>query len=107
MSHRPSELSGTLLDSAGEPSPAHWVVVFSTDRTFWRPGSRRIAGMRTGAGTFAFANLPPGDYFVAALADVEAGQWFDPAFLQELAATSPMRITIGEGEKKALDLRVR
>ena len=56
-------------------------------------------------GTFALARVPPGDYSLAAVDDVEPGEWFDPAFLQRLEPTA-IRLTIAEGEKKTQDVRV-
>ena len=49
--------------------------------------------------------LPPGDYLMAAVTDVEPGEWFDPEFLQQLRAASA-RVTLNEGDKKTQDLRL-
>ena len=48
--------------------------------------------------------IPAGDYLVAAVEDVEQGEWFDPAFLDGLRA-SAVHLTIGEGESQARDLK--
>jgi hypothetical protein len=42
---------------------------------------------------------------LVAVTDVEPGEWFDPDFLEQLAAAS-MRITLSDGEKKTQDLRL-
>jgi hypothetical protein len=107
LSPRQTELSGTLFDRAGASAAGYTVVVFPADTTYWTPDSRRIQAMRPQAsGRFSFKNLPPGNYRLAAAADVESGQWFDPAFLRELAATA-IPLTISDGESKAQDLRIR
>jgi hypothetical protein len=93
-------------DAAGRPMPEVYILVFSADRAFWTPQSRRIASKRPGSdGRYSVSNLPPGTYLLAAVTDVEPGQWFDPAYLQQLMP-SAIRFTIGEGEKKVQDLRL-
>jgi hypothetical protein len=106
MTDRPTEFSGRLLDSASRPVTEFAVVVFSTDLKHWRPLSRRVVQSRPGSdGLFVLANLPPGDYYVCAVTDVEASQLSDAAFLQQLVP-SAFRITLAEGEKKRQDLRI-
>jgi hypothetical protein len=103
---RPAELSGVIQDPAGKPAPEYFVVVFARDRAFWTPQSRRIQAKRPGNdGRFVFNNLPPGEYAIGALTDVEQGEWYDPAFLTRLLPASYV-ITIGEGEKKVQDIRI-
>jgi hypothetical protein len=57
-------------------------------------------------GTFIVRDLPPGEYFMSALTDVEDDQWNNPAFLADLASHQPIKITLGEGENKVQDVRV-
>jgi hypothetical protein len=103
----PSELTGTLQAATGTPTSDYFIVAFSTDRQFWFPNSRRIMSVRPNtSGAYTIRNLPPGEYFISALTDVEDSEWFDPDFLQELLKASPYRIRIGEGEKKAQNLRI-
>jgi protocatechuate 3,4-dioxygenase beta subunit len=103
---RPAELSGVIQDPAGKPAPEYFVIVFARDRVFWTPQSRRIQAIRPGNdGRFIFRNLPPGEYAIAAMTDVEQGEWFDPGFLTRLLPASTP-ITIAEGEKKVQDIRI-
>ena len=103
---RPADLSGTIQDANGQPAPEYFVVVFSADKTFWTAQSRRIQAKRPGSdGQFNFANLAPGDYLVGAVTDVEQGEWFDPAFLTQLAPAA-IPVTIAEGERKRQDIRL-
>jgi hypothetical protein len=104
---RRTEISGRMQDAAGRPATDYVIVVFSADKRFWVPQSRRTQEVRPGAdGQFVVRDLPAGDYLISALTDVEPGQWNDPAFLAELAAQGTIRITLGEGEKKVQDIRV-
>lgn len=104
---RPAELTGALQNSSGTPTADYFILVCSTDRTFWFPNSRRIVSVRPNStGAYSIRNLPPGEYFLSALTDVETGEWFDPEFLRALVAASPIKFTIGDGERKRQDLRV-
>ena len=106
LSDKATQLSGTLQDSSGRPTPDYTIVVFATDKSYWTPQSRRIQSTRPGTdGTFTIRNLPPGDYRIAAVTDVEPGEWFDPAFLEQLR-TASTPVTLSEGEKKTQDLRI-
>jgi hypothetical protein len=105
LTDRTTEISGTVRDARNAGTPAISVIAFSTDQSHWRPQSRRIQAVRTDqSGGFRIRNLPPGDYFLLAADDVEQGEWFDPAFLEE-ARSAAQRISIAEGDKKTQDLR--
>jgi len=81
-------------------------VLLPADRSLWLPQSRRLQGVRPSAdGAFTFHNLPAGDYLVAAVDDVEPGEWFDPAFLQRIAPAG-IRVVVSDGEQKVLDVRI-
>jgi uncharacterized protein (DUF2141 family) len=106
FSDRPSQLTGALQNAAGGAAPEYTVILFPADQSLWMPQARRIQGVRPSAdGAYAFRNLAPGTYLVAAADDVESGEWFDPAVLQRLTPTA-IRITIAEGEQKIQDIRV-
>ena len=49
--------------------------------------------------------VPPGEYRIATLLDVESGAWLEPGFLDQLSPSST-RISIDEGEKKIHNLNV-
>ena len=103
---RPTELSGTLQTPAGDPTADYFIVVFAADRRFWTAANRRQMMARPGSnGRYSVSNLAPGDYLVAAVTDVEQGSWFDPAFLEQLLPAA-VRITLAEGERRVLDLKV-
>ena len=103
---RGSQLSGTITDQHWRPAPEQTLILYPADERFWSPQSRRIKSARPATdGTFSFTAIPPGDYKLIALVDVEPGAWFDPGFLQRVdAASTP--VTVAEGEKKVQNLRI-
>jgi hypothetical protein len=104
---RPATLSGTLLDTTGQPAPQFFVLVYSTNRAFWTPNSRRTRPVRAGVdGSYRLTGLPPGEYFLCALTEVDPEQQYDPAYLEQFVPAS-IKITIADGEKKIQDLRIR
>lgn len=104
---RSADVNGALVDASGAAAAQHTVIIFAADNRFWTPQSRRIQGVRPATnGRFSFRGLPPGDYRLAAVTDVEPGQWFDPEFLRQVAGASTP-LTLLEGEKKEQSLRVR
>jgi protocatechuate 3,4-dioxygenase beta subunit len=98
----------TLTGKLESPAVAadYTLILFASDSRYWRPLSRRILTSRVaGDGTYVFPNVPPGDYWLAPVDDVEPGEWFDASFLQRIEPAA-IKVTIGEGEKKTEDLRV-
>jgi len=107
LSNQPTVVSGTLLGPTGQPSADYTVVIFSTENRFWVPQSRRIQATRPGTdGRFAVRGLPAGEYRLVAVSDIEPGQWYDPALLRQLFASS-IELTLADGERKTQDVRVR
>lgn len=101
-----TELSGLITDSMSKPVSDYTIVVFSSDQRFWTPGSRRIFTSRPGTdGRYQLRGLPPGDYQIAAVEDLEPGTQYDPDLLKQLLVAST-RVTVGEGAKVLQDLRV-
>ena len=107
FSDTPTEFSGVLQDASGRPTTDYFVVVFARDKTRWHSDSRWVAAARPGTdGRFLVRGLPPGEYFVAALTDIESGEWFVPGFLDNLAGQgSP--ITLTAGQKTVQDFKIR
>ena len=107
LSDKRNELSGTLLSGSGQPVPEYYVVAFSADRANWWPGSRRNMSTRPSTdGRFVFADLPAGEYLVAALTDLDPTEWQHASFLEQIAPAA-IKLTLAEGEKKAQDLKIR
>ena len=86
--------------------PRYFIIVFSTDRTLWLPQSRRIRSTRPSSdGRYRVQNLPPGEYLLAAVTDVEQGEWFDPAYLTALVDAS-IKLAVAEGETRVQDIKL-
>jgi protocatechuate 3,4-dioxygenase beta subunit len=105
---RAADLSGTLRDAAGQPMSGYYIAAFSTDSVFWVQGARRLPPpARSGTtGAFRFVGLPPGEYYLAALIQIDQADLSDAAFLRQLMAVA-VRVNLGEGEKKVQDLTLR
>ena len=106
FSDRQAQLIGTITNQRGQPAPEQTLILFPADERYWMPQSRRIRSTRPATdGQFTFSGIPPGDYKLVAMVDVETGAWFDPVFLQQIDAAST-RITVSEGEKKVQNLQI-
>ena len=107
MTNRLGEITGMLQDPTGRPAPDYYVILFPANSAQWRSGLRRIFQTRPATdGRFTLRNLLPGDYRLAALTDVEPGEWLDPEFLKTLVPAS-IALSIAEGEKKVQDFRIK
>lgn len=103
---RRSELSGTLQTSSGAPASDVFVIAYATNPALWGPRARRVQAVRPGVdGRFAIKDLPPGDYYLSAVTDVDQEELQEPKFLEQLVKAS-IKISIDEGEKKVQDLRI-
>ncbi len=106
FSDRHASLSGHLGAPSQESALECTMIAFTADRVLWVPPFRRVFSARPASdGEFAFQDLPPGDYYLAALTDVAPNEWQDAKFLAALAASS-LRLTIGEGEHKVQNLQI-
>jgi hypothetical protein len=102
---RVAELTGTVLDAAGEPASQAMVLLYTSDERDRRPGSNRLRVSRPELdGRYTMSGMLPGDYRLAVVWDYEFGAWFDTAFLRA-ADRSAISITIGDRERKSYDLR--
>jgi hypothetical protein len=105
FSDKISRISGTVRNSRGTGIAALTVIAFPTDDKLWLPQSRQILTSRTDqSGAYRLTAVPPGDYFVVAVEDVEQGEWFDPTFLEQIR-DSAQKVTLGEGDQKTQDLK--
>lgn len=102
-----TELSGFLMDQRNQPAEQFTIVVFAADQRYWMPSSRRVQTARPGTdGKYTLRGLPPGDYMVVAVDDIEPGTQYDPEVLKTMVPAAA-RVTLAEGAKVAQDLRVQ
>ena len=101
-----ARVSGTLQAASGQPTADYTIVLFADDGRYWTPHSRRIHATRPSTdGRYSLRNLPAGTYRLAAVDDLEEGQWFDPAVLREIAPAA-LSVTIGPNEAREQNIRV-
>ncbi len=107
LTDRVTEISGKLVDALGRPAPGYSVFVFPTTRAWWTSAPRRTSGaIKVGTdGAFKVVGLPPGEYYLSALADVDPSQLRDPSVLEQIAGAA-ITITLAEGQNKQQDLRI-
>jgi hypothetical protein len=104
---RQSEISGIVRDDQGAPASDFTVLAFPTDSTLWRPQARQIMTARPDqTGQYKIRGLPPGEYFLTTVDPTEQGEWFEPAYLDD-HRTGATRLTLGEGDLKTQDFKVR
>lgn len=107
LTSRRAEIGGTLTNATGAPVSDYHVILFPSDRRFWVPQSRRIHLAQPGPdGRFQFRMLPPGDYRIAALAEIEPGRHFDPEWLSQIIGAG-IAVQLTDGDKRTQDIRIR
>jgi hypothetical protein len=106
LTNRPTILRGRLLNE--KQRPAHGtIVIFTEDVSRWRDESRTIRAISPDQhGDFTFKGLPAGKYLIAAVDYAQDGQWYDPAFLEDLRPRA-QRLSLVEAESKRIDLTVK
>jgi hypothetical protein len=103
-------IGGRVLDKRGMSVPDYTVIVFPIDRGKWFANSRYLKfGRASQDGTFQISGLPPSEYFVAAVENLDAmpgsGDWLRPEVLSNLAWRAE-RVTAGEGQAYQLNCRL-
>jgi hypothetical protein len=99
------DVSGHLQDASGRPATDYTMVLFPADRAAWA-SSRRVKTARPATdGRFVVADVPAGEYRLAAVLDVAPGETSDASFLEEISPAS-ITLTLHPGEKKVQDVRL-
>jgi hypothetical protein len=101
-----TSLSG-LLETVGPRVPSEFTIIaFAADQKLWRPPFRRVRTTRPAtSGQFLIHDLPPGDYYLAALTEFAPDDVRDIGFLNQIIGAS-IQLTIGPGEHKVQGLRM-
>jgi carboxypeptidase family protein len=109
FSTQTTELSGTVRPAVGSADVDAMVVVIPADYTTWiergANGRRTRNTIASKTGTFRVGGLPAGTYLVAAVPPEIASDLRDLKILEVIARTAT-RFSLGDGEKKTLDLSV-
>lgn len=106
VTDRLTEISGLITDATGRPTPELSVLVFSQDRALWTSPRRFSGATRIASdGKYRISGLPPGNYFLAVVADVDPLQSTDPVFLEQLM-TGAVSIRLADGQKVVQDLKI-
>jgi protocatechuate 3,4-dioxygenase beta subunit len=99
-------LTGVLTGPDGAPNADYAVVILPEDQRYWA-SSRRIRSTRPATnGKFGFVGLPPGDYRMAAVTDVDTAELTDAEFLRQLLPAS-IGVRLIAGQPVTQDIRVR
>lgn len=107
ITDRPTVLTGTIVDAAGQPTSEYSIVAFSTDRALWTVPRRVSSVARLSSdGRFTITGLPPGEYYLAVSTDLDPAQLGEASFLESLVAAAVI-VPIAEGERKVQDFRIR
>jgi hypothetical protein len=107
---RPASLSGTVQLTERTAREGVAVIVFPADSKAWMDGGANPRRMRKAAvadnGAYTVSPLPAGAYYVAAVSETAAGDWQDPAFLEQVV-TGAAYVQIDDGEKATQSLRIQ
>jgi protocatechuate 3,4-dioxygenase beta subunit len=105
LTNKQSGATGKVLDENGKALRDGWVVIFAQDPQRWKTPSRFVTAARPDLNDVYTVNVPAGDYFIAAIDDIELGEWNDPELLGSLRERAT-RVTIPDRERMTIDLRM-
>ncbi len=104
LTDRASRLVGVVQDEDGNAITERAIVALPVNSAYWRPGSRHIQlTYPDTSGRYEIVGLPAGVYLVAAIAGISAGDLYDLAIFQEIAAAGTEAL-VEAGETTTLDL---
>ncbi len=106
VSDKATAVTGAVRDERDQLLTDFTVIAFAADSNLWRPQSRFIQAVRPDKnGVYTIRGLPPGEYLLRAVDDVDQGEWYDPELLATLRAGAT-GVTLQEGDTKSLDLKL-
>jgi len=100
-------VTGTVSDASGAPVVDYHAIVFPAERMDPPHGRRNRARLDTSdaQGRFRIEGLPPGDYLVAAVVDVEPNEAMADDTIESVReSATPVRVREGQTETVALKL---
>jgi hypothetical protein len=106
LTQRVTAITGQVVDARNTPTADGTVVVFSTDPDKLFEDSRHIRAVRPNRhGRYEIRGLPPGEYLIAAVDEVDQGDWWDPDFLDRVRpAAAPITLDESATGTQALKL---
>jgi hypothetical protein len=106
LTQKMTELSGQVAGEHGKPDTDATIVIFSDNPDRWTFMSRYLRTARPNQdGRYTLRGLPPHDYLVVAVKELEPGQFQDPEFLESIRPQAT-RVSLGEGESRVQDLKI-
>lgn len=112
LTNRVASIAGTVANAQGHLLNDYTAIVFATAPDRWYQQTRFLNFTRPKAdGAFSIADLPAGEYYVAAVDWMQGAvaggrsETQDPAFLESLIPRAT-RVTLTEGQAATLSLRV-
>jgi protocatechuate 3,4-dioxygenase beta subunit len=106
LTRKLTQLSGQVIGDRNAPDTDATVIAFSQDSDRWTSASRYLRTARPNQdGRYTLRGLPPHDYFIVAVKDIEPGQSQDPEFLESVRSQA-VRISLTEGEATVQDLKI-
>ena len=100
-------VTGTVSDASGAPVLEYHAIVFPAERPDPPHGRRHRTRLGTSdaQGRFRLDGLPPGDYLVAAVVDVDPGEAVSDDTIDSVReSATPVRVREGQTETVALKL---
>jgi len=98
-------VAGLVTNARGEAVKDCTLLIFPADSRRWNSGRYLRTARPEQDGRFKISGLVPADYYIIAVDKIEGGQWPQHDFLDRIRAKATS-VTIGEGETKAIDLKV-
>jgi len=106
MTTRGAEISGRVIDAGNLPVTRYSIVVVSTEKTMWISNGRRVRAVQPATdGSFIVGALPPGEYAIAAVENLDAQDLANVELLSRVVEAA-LKMTLVEGEKRRTDLKV-
>jgi hypothetical protein len=107
LTRQMASLTGRVTNAKGQPTSDYVVALFASDASKWGTMTRYVRAVRPDqSGTFSVKGLPGGDYLAVALEYLEPGEEGDPEVLERLRPVATP-VTIGDGEAKTLNLKIK
>jgi hypothetical protein len=99
-------LAGTVRTVEGQPMSDRSVICFPVDPAQRSAPLGSIKSVRPSTdGQYRITGLRPGAYYVAAIADVEPGEWFAPRFFDAVMPAAS-RVELGHAQTTVRDLTI-